>query len=166
MSISAFHDEPAAPAQHLSSLNFVGLLKSEWTKLVSLRSAIWSLSLLVVVTVGFTALFTWFTVAYWDRVDPLAQMQIVADPTRQILGAGFQLGQLAVCVLGVLVMTSEYASGTIRASLLGCSCADTGPGRQVRTVHGCGLRGRRARGLSGVLCRIGGDGVACVGVVG
>ncbi|MDV8009124.1 hypothetical protein [Rhodococcus sp. IEGM 1318] len=118
MSISAFHDEPAAPAQHLSGLNFVGLLKSEWTKLVSLRSAIWSLSLLVVVTVGFTALFTWFTVSYWDRVDPLAQMQIVADPTRQILGAGFQLGQLAVCVLGVLVMTSEYASGTIRASLL------------------------------------------------
>lgn len=95
-----------------------GLLRSEWTKLVSLRSAIWSLTSLVLVTVGFTALFTWFTVANWGRVDSAAQLQIVADPARQILGAGFQFGQLAVCVLGVLMVTSEYASGTIRASLL------------------------------------------------
>ncbi|ORM36796.1 ABC transporter permease [Williamsia sp. 1135] len=96
----------------------IGLLRSEWTKLVSLRSAIWSLTSLVVVTVGFTALFTWFTVANWGRVDSAAQLQIMADPARQILGAGFQFGQLAVCVLGVLMVTSEYASGTIRASLL------------------------------------------------
>lgn len=98
--------------------NVIGLLRSEWTKLVSLRSAVWSLTSLMLVTVGFTALFTWFTVANWSRVDSSAQAQIVADPARQILGAGFQFGQLAVCVLGVLVMTSEYASGTIRASLL------------------------------------------------
>ena len=96
----------AQPAMHSHrSADVVGLLKSEWTKLISLRSTIASLVLLVVLTIGFTVLFTWFTVAYWDNVDP-------------ILGAGFLLGQLAVCVLGVLVVTSEYASGTIRASLL------------------------------------------------
>jgi len=37
------------------------------------------------------------------------------DPTRLVLGAGFQLSQLAVCVL---VISNEYASGTIRAGLL------------------------------------------------
>ncbi|OZC57647.1 ABC transporter permease [Rhodococcus sp. RS1C4] len=100
------------------SSEIYALLQSEWTKLVSLRSTVWSLALFVLITIGFTALFSWFTIAYWDNVDPVAQTQIVADPARQILGAGFQLGQLAVCVLGVLVVTSEYSSGTIRASLM------------------------------------------------
>lgn len=118
MSISAPEIPPSNSAAPSRGSDTLGLLKSEWTKLVSLRSTIWSLVLLVVITVGFTAFFTWFTVAFWDKVDPLAQAQIEADPARQILGAGFQLGQLAVCVLGVLVVTSEYASGTIRASIL------------------------------------------------
>ncbi|WP_186629916.1 ABC transporter permease [Rhodococcus sp. BP22] len=118
MSVSAPLTPTTTVVAPQRSSNTVGLVKSEWTKFVSLRSTIWSLTLLVIVTVGFTAFFTWFTVAYWDNVDPLAQLQIEADPARQILGAGFQLGQLAVCVLGVLIVTSEYASGTIRASLL------------------------------------------------
>lgn len=96
----------------------IGLLLSEWTKLRSLRSTVWSLILLVVVTIGFTALFTGLTVAQWDSLDPARTSQVLADPGRMALGAGFQLGQLAVCVLGVLVMAGEYSSGTIRASLL------------------------------------------------
>ena len=40
------------------------------------------------------------------------------DPTSTILGAGFQLGQLTICVLGVMVIASEYSTGMIRASLL------------------------------------------------
>lgn len=96
----------------------ISLLRSEWTKLRSLRSTVWSLVLLVVVTIGFTALFTGLTVAQWDSLDPAQTAQLVADPGRMALGAGFQLGQLAVCVLGVLVMAGEYSSGTIRASLL------------------------------------------------
>jgi len=39
-------------------------------------------------------------------------------PVNFILSTGLGLGQLAICVLGVLVITSEYSSGTIRASLL------------------------------------------------
>jgi hypothetical protein len=96
----------------------VGLLSAEWTKIRSLRSTVWSLLLLFVVTVGFTALFTALTVAQWDTTDPAQTAQILADPGRMVIGAGFQLGQLAICVLGVLVITSEYSSGTIRASLL------------------------------------------------
>ena len=95
-----------------------GLLSAEWTKIRSLRSTVWALLLLFVVTVGFTALFTGLTVAQWGTTDPVRKAQILADPGRLVLGAGFQLGQLAVCVLGVLVISGEYASGTIRASLL------------------------------------------------
>jgi ABC-2 type transport system permease protein len=96
----------------------VDLLRSEWTKIYSLRSTVWSLLLLVVVTLGFTALFTALTVAQWATTAPATKLQILADPGRMVLGAGFQIGQLAVCVLGVLVVTGEYSSGTIRASLL------------------------------------------------
>ena len=40
------------------------------------------------------------------------------DPTSTILGAGFQLGQLTICVLGVMVIAAEYSTGMIRSSLL------------------------------------------------
>lgn len=106
------------PSGTTTGADAAGLLRSEWTKLRSLRSTVWSLLLLVAVTIGFTALFTGLTVAQWDQLDPAQTAQVVADPGRMALGAGFQLGQLAVCVLGVLVMAGEYSSGTIRASLL------------------------------------------------
>jgi ABC-type transport system involved in multi-copper enzyme maturation permease subunit len=70
------------------------------------------------VTVGFTALFVGLTVGQWDKLEPIQKLTYQLDPTRLILGAGFQLSQLAVCVLGVLVIANEYSSGTIRASLL------------------------------------------------
>ena len=40
------------------------------------------------------------------------------DPVGFILGSGLGLGQLTLCVLGVLVITTEYSTGVIRASLL------------------------------------------------
>ena len=101
-----------------SKLDIVGLLRSEWTKIRSLRSSVAALVLLVVVTVGFTALFVGLTVGQWDQLDAVQKATYQLDPTRLILGAGFQLSQLAVCVLGVLVIANEYSSGTIRASLL------------------------------------------------
>ena len=101
-----------------SKPDIVGLLRSEWTKIRSLRSSVAALVLLVVVTIGFTALFVGLTVGQWDQLDAVQKMTYQLDPTRLILGAGFQLSQLAVCVLGVLVIANEYSSGTIRATLL------------------------------------------------
>ena len=100
------------------NLDIVGLLRSEWTKIRSLRSSVAALVLLVVVTIGFTALFVGLTVGQWDELDRIQKLTYQLDPTRLILGAGFQLSQLAVCVLGVLVIANEYSSGTIRSSLL------------------------------------------------
>lgn len=105
-------------AERRRSPSFAGLLRAEWTKLRSVRSTMWSLALLVVLTLGFAALFTALTVSQWSNTSETQQRQIVADPVGMILGAGFQFSQLAVCVLGVLVMTSEYSTGMIRSSLL------------------------------------------------
>jgi len=110
--------KPAAPAGSGRSNTFSRLLLSEWTKLRSVRSTVWSLLLLVVLTLGFTALFTWLTVSQWDQSSKSQQQQFINDPVGLILGAGFQLSQLAICVLGVMVMASEYSTGMIRSSLL------------------------------------------------
>ena len=113
-------DPAPSPQSRLgpAGLDIGGLLRSEWTKIRSLRSTVAALVLLVVTTIGFTALFLSLTVAQWGDLDPVQKLTYQLDPARLILGAGFQLSQLAVCVLGVLVISSEYSSGTIRASLL------------------------------------------------
>jgi len=99
-------------------VGFGQLLLAEWTKLRSVRSTVWSLLLLVVLTLGFTALFTWLTVSQSSRSGASEQSRLLADPVATILASGLQLSQLAVCVLGVMVMTTEYSTGMIRSSLL------------------------------------------------
>jgi len=94
------------------------LLRSESTKLLSLRSTRWSALLLVAVVLAFTVLSAAVTVAQWDKLDASQRRQIVADPTATILASGFQLGQVVICVLGALAITAEYSTGTIRSSLL------------------------------------------------
>ena len=98
---------------------FAGLLRAEWTKIRSVRSTVWTLVLFVVITVGLTALLT--TLVVHNQHDPRAaerDARILADPVAFILGAGIGFGQLTICVLGVLLITTEYSTGVIRASLL------------------------------------------------
>jgi ABC-type transport system involved in multi-copper enzyme maturation permease subunit len=110
---------PAAPATTTyASHPFGPLLASEWTKIRSVRSTIWALILLVILTLGFTILITALTVSQWNKASPSDQADIRTDPVSHILGAGFQLSQLTVCVLGVMVIASEYSTGMIRTSLL------------------------------------------------
>src|ERR1022692_1292603 len=110
--------QPAAPAgQPASGPGFGHLMLAEWTKIRSVRSTVWSLTLLVIVTLGFTGLFTWLTVLGWNTA-AASHPQQAADPVSQILGSGLEFGQLTICVLGVLVISSEYSTGVIRASLL------------------------------------------------
>ena len=97
---------------------FGNLVGSEWTKLTSVRSTIWALLLLVVLSVSFTGLLIGLISGQWDTITEQQRQVMRLDPVSQILGAGFQFSQLAVCVLGVLVVTSEYTTGTIRASML------------------------------------------------
>jgi ABC-2 type transport system permease protein len=102
-------------------VRFAGLLRAEWTKIRSVRSTVWTLILFVVLTVGLTAGLTALVVGTWNnggRGSANGHIQILLDPVGFVLGAGIGLGQLTICVLGVLLITTEYSTGVIRASLL------------------------------------------------
>jgi ABC-type transport system involved in multi-copper enzyme maturation permease subunit len=106
------------PVEARGGSHFARLLRAEWTKLRSVRSTMWSLLIVVVLTIGFAALITALTVSNWDNAGGRQQQQVLTDPVGTILGAGLGLSQLAICVLGVMVMASEYSTGMIRSSLL------------------------------------------------
>jgi ABC-2 type transport system permease protein len=91
----------------------VRVLLSEWTKLRSLRSTVWSLLAALLLIIGLSLLIPSVRVSHWPPRDPgdLASF----DPTSTSLG-GIFLAQMAVGVLGVLLITGEYATGMIRAS--------------------------------------------------
>jgi ABC-type transport system involved in multi-copper enzyme maturation permease subunit len=88
------------------------VLRSEWTKLRSLPSTAWSLVTTVALIVGLGVGYSLLRAAR-PPADPAA---IGFDPTAVSL-AGVSLAQIAIGVLGVLVVTGEYATGSIRASL-------------------------------------------------
>ncbi|MBL7496224.1 ABC transporter permease [Frankia sp. CNm7] len=90
-------------------LTFLGVVHSEWTKLRSLRSTVWTLASAVVLIVGLSVMFC-ATEAHETDAEP------AFDSTFFSL-AGLFLAQVAVGVLGVLTITGEYASGMIRATL-------------------------------------------------
>ena len=90
-----------------------GLLRSEWTKLRSLRSTMWTLGITVVLGIGISALATAETRAHWSSMSIGDRLSF--DPTSTSL-IGVFVGQLTIGVLGVLVMSGEYGSGTIRAT--------------------------------------------------
>lgn len=90
------------------------VMHAELTKLRSVRSTIWSLIATFGITVGFGALFSW---AYIHRYnDQSLRERLTFDPTAHSL-RGLFLAQLAIGVLGVLIITSEYATGLIRTTL-------------------------------------------------
>lgn len=84
---------------------------SEWTKLTTLRSTYWTLLAAAVAMTGFGGLVT---AAYARHLTPAARAAL--DPAAYS-ESGFFLAQLAIGVLGVLVMTGEYATGSIRSTL-------------------------------------------------
>src|ERR1700722_3698328 len=90
------------------------VVRSEWTKLISLRSTRWSLLVATVLTIGLPALFAAVTSAHWGHMS--AHDRADRHPL-DIALAGVNLSQLAIGVLGILVITGEYSTGMIRASL-------------------------------------------------
>jgi hypothetical protein len=88
-------------------------VRAEWTKLRSVRSTTLTLLATVGIAIGFGALVGVSQMASWDDLDPIEQLRF--DPTFFSL-SGLWLAQLAVGVLGVLLISSEHATGQIRAT--------------------------------------------------
>jgi ABC-2 type transport system permease protein len=98
---------------HVGKVTQARVLLSEWTKLHSLRSTRWSLLVGTVLTIGFPILFASILSARWGHMNPHERAD--RHPLDVAL-AGVNVSQLAIAVLGVLVITGEYSTGMIRAS--------------------------------------------------
>jgi ABC-2 type transport system permease protein len=90
------------------------VIRSEWTKFWSVRSTFWTLLSLVVVTVGFSTLIAWGTTSSLHKMS--AKDLATLDPTSLAM-AGIAFGQLAVAVLGALIVSSEFTTGGIKPTL-------------------------------------------------
>ena len=90
------------------------MLVSEWTKLRSVRSTAWSLAAAVAFTIGIAGLASAVVSHHFPQMNPHEQASF--NPLDVTL-AGVQLAQLAIGVLGVLVITAEYSTGMIRATM-------------------------------------------------
>lgn len=104
---SAPHASPTLPPGRYS---VVDLAKSEWVKLRTVRSTIWSFLIVVILGVGVGILATAETRANWPHGGDLG-----FQPIRTSL-IGVDVAQFVIGVLGVLVITAEYGTGTIRAT--------------------------------------------------
>jgi ABC-2 type transport system permease protein len=92
-----------------------GTLRSEFTKIRSVRSTYWTLLALLVVSVGISAAVTGGTAANWSHMAPSDRATF--DPTQASVAGLFYLGQLVIVVLGAMTLTAEYSTGMIRTSL-------------------------------------------------
>jgi ABC-type transport system involved in multi-copper enzyme maturation permease subunit len=92
---------------------FGGALRSEWTKIRSVRSTMWTLSTAVVVTVGISVL------GNWGRAngDHASAAQLAHEDLTQRSMFGIVLGQLIMVVFGALAITGEYSTGMVRTAL-------------------------------------------------
>ena len=89
------------------------VLRSEWTKLVSVRSTRWSLLSAVILTIGLPLLFAGVTSSHWGSMGPHERAD--RHPL-DIALAGVNVAQLAIAVLGVLLISAEYSTGSIRST--------------------------------------------------
>ena len=91
-----------------------GAIRSEFTKLRSVRSTYWTIAALFIVSVGIAAI-AGFAIANNIHNNPGNKAGM--DATQAVLIAFFEFGQLIIAVLGALTITSEYSTGMIRTSL-------------------------------------------------
>jgi ABC-2 type transport system permease protein len=108
LTVTAVALDMAAPA---GRYNLIDLARSEWTKLRTVRSTLWTLAITVLLGLGICAIATAETRANWNTSPPDIRS---FDPVSLSL-TGLFIAQFAMGVLGVLVITSEYSTGTVRA---------------------------------------------------
>lgn len=102
----------AAPAGRYS---LADLMRCEWTKLRTVRSTIWTLGMTVVVGLGASGIATGVTRAHWATMSAADRASF--HPVEVSLMGVSLGGTLLLGILGILVVSSEYATGTIRATL-------------------------------------------------
>lgn len=92
-------------------LTFPHLLRSEWIKLMSLRSTIWSLLLIVGSGIGISLLYAMSMTSNDMQTTPAVGFTLAT------VTIGLVIGQIVAAVLGVLAISGEYSTGMIRSTL-------------------------------------------------
>jgi hypothetical protein len=109
--------EPVVPAAVLPDglkVTQLRVIQSEWVKFRSLRSSYIALAATFAGMVVLGCVFAAETANRWPLMTAARQARF--DPTDVAL-RGYSFAQLIVGVLGVLVVTGEYSTGMVRASL-------------------------------------------------
>ena len=112
MSVNGAHPTDA-PAE--SGLGFGGIVRSEWLKLLSVRSTWWAYGILAVLTIGLGAQMS--SSLSFAGVDGVPTQPAVQDIAVYAITVSTDFGALIVSVLGVLVIAGEYNTGMIRSTL-------------------------------------------------
>jgi ABC-2 type transport system permease protein len=107
------YDRIAALPEPKGRAGFGGALRSEWTKIRSVRSTVWTLGTAILLTVGISVLGNWGRANHSDAT----AAQLAHEDLIQRSMFGIILGQLVMVVFGALAITSEYSTGMIRTSL-------------------------------------------------
>jgi hypothetical protein len=89
------------------------VVRSEWIKFRSVRSSLWGMATFLLLTIGLGVLITVAVRSNWSHSG--ADVRIGFDPTSTSL-ASTAFAQFAVGVIGVLFITAEYTSGSIRTT--------------------------------------------------
>lgn len=95
--------------------DLAGTLRSEFTKIRSVRSTYWTLFLLAVAGIAWSVAYCAGQASHWSTTP--AQQRLGFDPAQASVVGLALLGQLVIVVLGTLAITSEYSTGMIRTSL-------------------------------------------------
>ncbi|WP_395640179.1 ABC transporter permease subunit [Pseudolysinimonas sp.] len=102
---------------HDARLSFGGILRSEWIKLVSLRSTVWCYVILVLLTVGLSALLAGLS-GVGVPAEDMGSLSYESQQSTwlQTAAVGTNFAQLVIAVLGAMVITGEYGTGMIRST--------------------------------------------------
>jgi len=96
-------------------LSGVGIIRSEWVKLVTLRSTWWCLGILAVLTAGLPAFIAFIIGEPFEGQPASVDIGYLNWMNATVLPIGFTV--LAAAVLGCLVITGEYGTGMIRSTM-------------------------------------------------
>lgn len=106
---------PAAPRAATGRVTLPNVVRSEWTKLWTLRSTRWSMLVSFIAMAGLGPLIAAVQMSRWSQLQ--AHDRFTYDAINTGVG-GYHLAQLAIGVLGVLVISGEYTTGMIRSSMM------------------------------------------------
>ena len=98
----------------MPSVTLASVVRAEWIKFRTVRSTGAGYAVTFALTIGIGALIAAAIRGHWQTMDPLAKLAF--DPVSTSLG-GILFAQFAVGVIGILFITSEYATGSIRTTL-------------------------------------------------